>query len=101
MTNSHFERNVLFARRWSIMPARVVGDRSLKERELRVLGALCVYTNAVGVCWPSMDAICEMTGHSTRQSVHDAMQIQTKKTSVRPLPPKDYQETATGWTSNR
>lgn len=101
MTNSHFERNVLFARRWSIMPARVVGDRSLKERELRVLGALCVYTNAVGVCWPSMDAICEMTGYSTRQSVHDAMKILTKKKYVRRLQPKDYQETATGWKSNR
>ena len=39
MTKSHFDRKVLLARRWSVMPARVVGDRSLKERELRVLGA--------------------------------------------------------------
>lgn len=98
---SRFERNVLFARRWSVMPARAVGDRSLKERELRVLGSLCVYTNAVGVCWPSMEAICEMTGYSTRQSVHDAMKILTSKKYVRRLQPKDYQETSSGWKSNR
>ena len=101
MTKSHFDRKVLLARRWSVMPARVVGDRSLKERELRVLGALCVYTNAVGVCWPSMDAICDMTGYSTRQSVHDAMKVLKAKRYVRQLKPKDYQETATGWLSNR
>lgn len=98
---SHFDRKVLLARRWSIMPARVVGDRSLKERELRVLASLCVYTNAVGVCWPSMEAICEMTGYSTRQSVHDAIKVLTQKKYIRRLRPKDYQETSTGWKSNR
>jgi len=101
MMKSHFDRKVLLARRWSIMPARTVGDRDLKERELRVLAALCVYTNAVGVCWPSMEAICEMTGYSTRQSVHDAIKVLTQKKYIRRLRPKDYQETSTGWKSNR
>jgi len=83
------------------MPARATGDKELKERELRVLMALCIHTNSAGVCWPSMDAMCAVTGFATRQSIHDAMKILKRKRYVRQLKPKDYQETATGWKSNR
>lgn len=89
------------SRKWSVMPARATGDKELKERELRVLMALCIHTNAAGVCWPSMDAMCAVTGFATRQSIHDAMKILKRKRYVRQLKPKDYQETATGWKSNR
>ena len=88
-------------RKWSVMPSRAVNDRELKERELRVLGALCIHTNAAGVCWPSMDAMCAVTGFATRQSMHDAIKVLKRKRYVRQLQPKDYQETATGWKSNR
>ena len=89
------------SRKWSVMPARATGDKELKERELRVLMALCIHTNSAGVCWPSMDAMCAVTGFATRQSIHDAMKILKRKRYVRQLKPKDYQETATGWKSNR
>ena len=88
-------------RKWSVMPARATGDKELKERELRVLMALCIHTNAAGVCWPSMDAICAVTGFATRQSIHDAIKVLKRKRYVRQLKPKDYQETASGWKSNR
>ncbi len=98
---SHSDRAVLHARRWSIMPARVIGDRSFKERELRVLGALCIYTNSKGVCWPSMEALCDISGYSSRTVVHEAITALKKRKIIRQLKPKDYQETATGWSSNR
>lgn len=83
------------------MPSRAINDRELKERELRVLGALCVHTNAAGVCWPSMETLCAVTGLASRQSIHNAMKVLKRKRYVRQLQPKDYQETATGWKSNR
>jgi len=89
------------SRKWSVMPARATGDKELKERELRVLMALCIHTNAAGVCWPSMDAMCAVTGFATRQSIHDAIKVLKRKRYVRQLQPKDYQETASGWKSNR
>jgi hypothetical protein len=89
------------SRKWSVMPSRAINDRELKERELRVLGALCIHTNAVGVCWPSMETLCAVTGLASRQSIHNAVKVLKRKKYVRQLQPKDYQETATGWKSNR
>lgn len=89
------------SRKWSVMPSRAINDRELKERELRVLGALCIHTNAVGVCWPSMETLCAVTGLASRQSIHNAMKVLKRKRYVRQLQPKDYQETASGWKSNR
>jgi len=88
-------------RKWSVMPSRAINDRELKERELRVLGALCIHTNAVGVCWPSMDTLCAVTGYKERITIHNAMKVLKRKRYVRQLQPKDYQETASGWKSNR
>jgi hypothetical protein len=89
------------SRRWSVMPARAVGDRELKERELRVLGALCIFANRAGVCWPAMETLCNITGFATRQSIHDALKVLKRRKYVRRLQPKDYQETSSGWSSNR
>lgn len=89
------------SRKWSVMPSRAVNDRELKERELRVLGALCIHTNAAGVCWPSMETLCAVTGYAERVTIHAAMKVLKRKRYVRQLQPKDYQETATGWKSNR
>lgn len=88
-------------RQWSVMPSRAIGDKKLKERELRVLGALCIYTNRVGVCWPSMAHLCEILGYAERKTIHEAMKRLKTYGYVRQLDPKDYQETATGWLSNR
>ena len=89
------------SRRWSVMPARAGGDRELKERELRVLGALCIFANRAGVCWPAMETLCDITGFATRQSIHDALKVLKRRKYVRRLQPKDYQETSSGWSSNR
>lgn len=89
------------SRKWSVMPSRAVNDRELKERELRVLGALCIHTNAAGVCWPSMETLCAVTGYAERVTIHAAMKVLKRKRYVRQLQPKDYQETASGWKSNR
>jgi len=97
MTKSHSE----FKRPWSVMPMRSFKDRELKERELRVLGALCCYTNKAGVCWPSMDTLCQVTGYAERKTVHEAMKTLKRKKYVRQLNPKDYQAGALGWKSNR
>ena len=90
-----------YSRKWSVLPARAVGDRELKERELRVLGALCVFANRAGVCWPAMETMCQMTGYAERVTIHNAMKILKRRKYVRQLSPKDYQETASGWKSNR
>ena len=89
------------SRKWSVMPSRAINDRELKERELRVLGALCVHTNAAGVCWPSMETLCAVTGYAERVTIHAAMKVLKRKRYVRQLQPKDYQETSSGWKSNR
>ena len=89
------------SRRWSVMPARAVGDRELKERELRVLGALCIFANRAGVCWPAMETLCDITGYKERVTIHAAMKVLKRRKYVRQLSPKDYQDTASGWKSNR
>jgi len=88
-------------RPWSVMPMRAFADRQLKERELRVLGALCGFTNRAGVCWPSMQTLCDVAGYAERKSVHDGMKVLKRRKYVRQLQPKDYQETVSGWKSNR
>ena len=94
MTTYHF-------RKWSVMPARAAGDRQLKERELRVLGALCIFANRAGVCWPAMETLCDITGYAERMTIHSAMKVLKRRKYVRQLSPKDYQDTASGWKSNR
>ena len=88
-------------RPWSVVPMRAFGDKELKERELRVLGALCAFTNRAGVCWPSMETLCNVSGYKERRSVHDAMKRLKAKRYVRQLHSKDYQRAESGWKTNR
>jgi len=88
-------------RPWSVMPMRAFVDRQLKDRELRVLGALCSFTNRAGVCWPSMVTLCEVSGFKERKSIHEALKVLKRRKYVRQLRSKDYQETISGWKSNR
>ena len=73
----------------------------MKERELRVLGALCIFANRAGVCWPAMQTLCEITGYAGRVTIHNAMKVLKRRKYVRQLQSKDYQETISGWKSNR
>ena len=88
-------------RPYSVMPMRACGDRKLKEREFRVLGALCAFVNRAGVCWPSLDTLCSVSGYAERKSILEAMKRLKAGNYVRQLNPKDYQETASGWKTNR
>ena len=97
MTKYHFE----LKRKWSVMPVRAMADPDMKIRDLKVLGALCAFTNSAGVCYPSADTICAVAGYKERKSIYEAMKYLKGKKYVRQLNPKDYQETASGWKSNR
>jgi len=88
-------------RPWSVVPMRCFSERQLNETDLRVLGALCGFTNRHGVCWPSMDTLMTVSSMKSRTSVHQSVKKLKKLKYVRQLNPKDYQETATGWKSNR
>ena len=95
---SHFSEN---KRPWSVVPMRAFGDKELKERELRVLGALCAFTNRAGVCWPSMETLCNVSGYRERKSIHDAMKRLKARKYVRQLHSKDYQKGESAWKTNR
>ena len=88
-------------RPWSVAPMRCFGDRQLTETDLRVLGALCGFTNRHGVCWPSMATLMDVSSMKSRTSVHQSVKKLKKLRYIRQLSPKDYQETASGWHSNR
>ena len=88
-------------RPWSVMPMRVFKDRTLKERELRVLGAICSFTNRAGVCWPSLETICQVTGYAEHRTPLEALKVLKRKKYVRQLHPKDYQRSDKGWYTNR
>ena len=101
MTMSHSELNDIGKWPWSIVPTRAFGDSRLNDADRRVLGALCAFVNRVGVCWPALDTMQEISGYATRKSVFDAIQRLKRAGYVRQLKPKDYQETKSGWKTNR
>ena len=80
---------------------RVAVDRKLNESDLRVLIALCGFTNRSGVCWPSMATLMELTDLKSRTSISRSITKLKRLKYVRQLEPKDYQTTATGWKNNR
>jgi hypothetical protein len=88
-------------RPYSVMPMRAFADRKLKEREIRVLGALCAFVNRAGVCYPSMETLTHVCGYEERRTVYDAVKGLKQRGYVRQLNPKDYQVGASGWKTNR
>jgi hypothetical protein len=86
---------------WAIVPSRAFGDKRLKDADRRVLGAMCAFVNRAGVCWPAMETMRQISGHKTEKSIFDAVQRLKAAGYVRQLRPKDYQETASGWKTNR
>ena len=88
-------------RPYSVMPMRAFSDRKLKERDLRVLGALCAFVNRAGVCYPSMETLTHVCAYGDRRTVFDAVKDLKKHGYVRQLNPKDYQVGVSGWKTNR
>lgn len=88
-------------RPWSVAPMRCFADRQLNETDLRVLGALCSFTNRHGVCWPSMATLMDVSSMKSRTSIHQSVKKLKKLRYIRQLNPKDYQQSASGWHSNR
>jgi len=88
-------------RKYSVMPARAIQDDDLHWTTLRLLGALCLHTNAYGICWPSRITLARHISRSTKTvSVHVARLI--KAGYVRKLQPKAYPIKAKNtWRTNR
>ena len=76
-------------RKYSVLPARAIQDDDLHWTTLRVLGAICLYTNAYGIAWPSRMTIARHISRSTKTvSVHVSRLI--KAGYVRKLHPRSY-----------
>ena len=88
-------------RKYSVIPARAIQDDELHWTSLRVLGALCLHTNAYGICWPSRVTIARHISRSTKTvSVH--VKRLMDKGYVRKLQPKAYPfKGKSNWRTNR
>jgi hypothetical protein len=76
-------------RKYSVLPARAIQDDEMHWTTLRVLGAICLYTNAYGIAWPSRMTIARHISRSTKTvSVHVSRLI--KQGYVRKLHPRSY-----------
>lgn len=102
MTQSPFD-NKPEIRKYSVLPARAIQDDKMHWTTLRVLGAICLYTNAYGIAWPSRVTIARHISRSTKTvSVHVSRLI--KNGYVRKLQPRDYPPTIkpkNTWRTNR
>ena len=98
MTQSHSKPDI---RKYSVIPARAIQDDDLHPTTLRLLGALCLHTNAYGICWPSRITLSRHISKSTKTvSVHVGRLI--KAGYVRKLQPKAYPVKAQKtWRTNR
>jgi len=88
-------------RKYSVIPARAIQDDNMHWTTLRLLGALCLHTNAYGICWPSRITLARHISRSTKTiSVHVARLI--KAGYIRKLQPRAYPIKAKKtWRTNR
>lgn len=90
-------------RKYSVIPARAIQDDNMHWTTLRVLGAICLYTNAYGIAWPSRMTIARHISRSTKTvSVHVSRLI--KAGYVRKLHPRSYPariKAKNTWRTNR
>jgi len=98
MTQSHSKPDI---RKYSVIPARAIQDDTLHWTTLRLLGALCLHTNAYGICWPSRVTLARHISKSTKTvSVHVGRLI--KAGYVRKLQPRAYPiKSVNTWKTNR
>ena len=77
-------------RKYSILPARAIQDDTLGLTTLRVLGALCLHTNAHGVCWPSRETISRHIGGRYPDTISRHFKKLVDKGYLRRLQGKKY-----------
>lgn len=87
-------------RSWSILPARWTTDRRLAPNDVRVLGALGLYTNQAGVCWPTYETLQRFTKLS-RNAVMAAIKRLSEFGYVRHLKPEYWPGQKSKWLTNR
>lgn len=87
-------------RSWSILPARWTTDRRLAPNDMRVLGALGLYTNQAGVCWPTYETLQRFTKLS-RNAVMAAIKRLGEMGYIRHLKPEYYPGQKSKWLTNR
>ena len=101
MTQSPSDKPAI--RKYSVLPARAIQDDDLHWTTLRVLGAICLYTNAYGIAWPSRMTIARHVSRSTKTvSIHVGRLM--KAGYVRKLQPRDYPpkiKAKNTWRTNR
>jgi len=76
-------------RTYSVMPARAIQDDSLHRTTIRVLGAICIHTNAHGIAWPSLLTLARHI-HMRPETVSRHVTKLVKLGYVRKLKRKDY-----------
>lgn len=87
-------------RSWSILPARWTTDRRLAPNDVRVLGALGLYTSQAGVCWPTYETLQRFTKLS-RNAVMAAIKRLADFGYVRHLKPEYWPGQKSKWLTNR
>ena len=76
-------------RTYSVMPARAIQDDSLHRTTIRVLGAICIHTNAHGIAWPSLLTLARHV-HMRPETVSRHVRRLINKGYVRKLERKAY-----------
>ena len=85
----------------AIIPARVASDRTLTRADLAVLMGLGMFSNRMGVCWPSIPTLAEASGFTT-SGVFNSLKTLMRKKLIRRLKPREDRQTAGEWgMSNR
>jgi hypothetical protein len=76
-------------RLYAVLPARAVQDDNLKPMSFRVLAAMCIHTNAHGICWPSQLTLA-LHLRISKITVLRHIKLLVKAGYVRKLEPKKY-----------
>lgn len=80
----------------AIVPARVASDRTLTRADLAVLMGLGMFSNRMGVCWPSIPTLAEASGFTT-SGVFNSLKTLMRKKLIRRLKPREDRQTAGEW----
>jgi len=89
MSVKDFPKEKPATRTYSVMPARAIQDGAIKPTTLRVLGAICIHTNAHGIAWPSLLTLARHI-HVRPETVSRHVQRLIKAGYVRKLERKAY-----------
>ena len=73
--------------RYSLIPARSVSDQELSNGSFRTLSALCLFTSALGVCYPNQQTLADIRG-CTQSNIAKQMRLLRKLNYVIDLIPQ-------------